>query len=106
MQSAVPATGSAKRPCQSFHGNYECKLGCGGLVIRTVSVDLFLHGFVSWFACGVQSDYSICPATAAVDDRRRVGFLVHEQVEIVAHQFHVVHRVIKGERSGGENLAT
>ncbi|MNY62677.1 hypothetical protein D3C86_1995400 [compost metagenome] len=67
-------------------------------------MDFFFHGFLAGLARGVQGDHTISPATAPVNNRWRVGFLVQEQVEVVSDELHVVHGVIEGQRCRGENF--
>src|SRR6476620_6669763 len=52
----------------------------------------------------VQGDDPVGPAVTAVDDRRRLGLLGHEKIEVVTHKFHVVDGVIEGELGRGEHL--
>src|SRR5689334_6667256 len=46
----------------------------------------------------IDAQYAVVVGAAPVDDARPAGFLVVEQVEVVAEQLHVEQRVLDGHR--------
>src|SRR5690606_12079856 len=52
----------------------------------------------------VERNHPVVVTTAPVDDRGTLALLVHKQVEIVAHQFHLIQRLVQRHRSRGVGL--
>src|SRR5699024_1189000 len=52
----------------------------------------------------VESDHSVAPPLAAVDDGGLARFLIDEQIEVVTDQLHPIERLFDADRRGREGL--